>query len=62
MGKAKNKVLRNIMKYEIPITFYQLDIPNEFNGSNHMYCRDCAVSYDLYGYILGTHDLNENYV
>jgi len=26
-----------------------------------MYCRDCAVSYDLYGYILGTAPLNENY-
>lgn len=61
MGKAKNKVLRNIMKYQIPITFYQLQIEKDFSGSNHMHCRDCAVSYNLYGYILGTAELNENY-
>ena len=61
MGAAKNKKLRNIIKAELPITFYQLSIPEDYSGSNHMYCRDCAVSYDLYGYILGTAPLNENY-
>lgn len=61
MSKAKNKKLRNIIKAELPITFYQLNIPDDFSGSNHIYCRDCAISYDLYGYILGTTPLNSNY-
>lgn len=61
MGYNKNKVLKNIMAAKLDITFYKLKIPKNYSGSNHMYCRNCAVNYDLYGYLLGAHELGEHY-
>lgn len=60
-GQSKYKVLRNAIKSEIPIIYLALNIPPNFNGSNHTYCKDCAILYNLYGFLLGNIDLNENY-
>ena len=57
----KNKVLRNIMSQKIPIHYYKLTLPKDFSGSRHIYCRNCAVNYNLYGYLLGEIKLNKNY-
>ena len=61
MGYNKNKVLKNIMAAKLDITFYKLKIPKNYSGSHHIYCRNCAVNYDLYGYLLGAHELGEHY-
>ena len=61
MGYNKNKVLKNIIAAKLDITFYKLKIPKNYSGSNHIYCRNCAVNYDLYGYLLGAHKLNKHY-
>ena len=61
MGKSKDRVLRKIMAQKIPIVYYKLTIPKNFSGSQHIYCRDSAIKFNLYGYLLGTVDLNKNY-
>lgn len=57
----KNKVLKNIMSEKIPIHYYKLKVPKDFTGSRHIYCRNCAVNYNFYGYLLGTVELNKHY-
>lgn len=60
-GRIKYKVLQNITDQKIPIHYYKLKLPKNFSGSHHIYCRNCAVNYNLYGYLLGTIELNKHY-
>ena len=61
LSKNKMKVLKKIRAAELEIYFYKLKIPKNFSGSNHIYCRNCAVNYDLYGYLLGAHSIGKHY-
>ena len=61
-GYSKYKVLKNITDEKIPIHYYKLKIPKDFSGSRHIYCRNCAINYNLYGYLLGAIKLNKNYI
>lgn len=61
LSQNKMKVLKKIRNAKLDIFFYKLKIPKDFSGSNHIYCRNCAVNYDLYGYLLGAHDIGKHY-
>ena len=61
LSQNKMKVLKKIREAKLDIFFYKLKIPKDFSGSNHIYCRNCAVNYDLYGYLLGAHGIGKHY-
>ena len=60
ISPAKNKKISNIISYKIPISYFKIEIPEGYIGSNHMYCRNSTMDFNLYGYLLGG-PLNENY-
>lgn len=61
INRNKNKVLSNIRSEKIPIHYYKLKIPEDYSGSRHIYCRNCSINYNLYGYLLGDIELNKHY-
>ena len=53
LSKAKSSHISKILNNGLLKEYLLLAIPHTFKGSNHRYCRDSAITDNLYGYLFG---------